>query len=191
MSTDLEQQLHNLLEKQAITEKIMTYCRAVDHLDETTLRSLFHAGSKHSHGFEGPSSTDDDTEDFVGYALGFLDTFTRTHHQLGNIFIDVEGDVAHSESYFTAFHRKRALGDPKAGDDATETEMDYYVAGRYLDRWEKRDGDWKITHRTGTTDWTRMEDPTTPALDALPSHMTSQHGPEDFVYHFKAAYAEN
>ena len=191
MSTDLEQQVQVLLDKQAIAEVLMSYCRAIDHLDEPLLRSVFHPGSQHRHGFEGPSSTDDGSEDFVGYALGYLDTFTRTHHHLGNIFIDVDGDVAYSEAYFTAFHRRRALGDPKAGDAATETEMDYFVAGRYLDRMEKRDGAWKITHRTGSTDWTRLEDPTTPALDDMPAHMTSQHGPEDFVYHMKEFYGQN
>ncbi len=191
MNPDLEQQLQIMLEKQAIAELLMTYCRAVDHLDVPTLRTLFHPGSQHKHGFEGPSSSTDGSDDFIGYATGFLNTFSRTHHQLGNVFIEIDGDVAHSESYFTAFHRRRALEDPMAGEDATETEMDYYVAGRYLDRWEKRDGAWKITHRTGMTDWTRLEEPTTPALDLAPKDVAGQHGPDDYVYHYKSAYAGN
>jgi hypothetical protein len=181
-------QLQVLADKHAVAEIMMTYCRAVDHLDEDLLRSVFHADSQHSHGFQGPSSTTDGSDDFVAYAFGVLRTNTRTHHQLGNIFVDVEGDVAFTEAYFTAFHRRRALGDPDAGDAATETEMDYFVAGRYIDRMERRDGVWKITNRTGLTDWTRTEDPTNDGLDGLPARVAGQHGPEDFVYHRREVY---
>jgi len=182
------QQMQVLLDKQAVAEVMMTYCRAVDHLDEALLRSVFHPDSQHSHGFTGPSSTTDESPDFVEYAFGVLRAHHRTHHQLGNIFIEVEGDIAYTEAYFTALHRRRALGDPEAGDDATETEMDYFVAGRYLDRMEKREGVWKIANRTGLTDWVRTEDPTNPGLDAAPARMVGQHGPEDFVDHRREIY---
>ena len=48
--------LQQLLDKQACAEVMMTYCRAIDHLDEALLRSVFHPDSHHRHGFEGPSS---------------------------------------------------------------------------------------------------------------------------------------
>jgi hypothetical protein len=190
MTDDMTRELQTLLDKQAIKEVLMTYCRGIDRLDEAMIRSVFHPDSQHMHGFEGPSSTDDGSDDFVGYALGFLGTFSRTHHHLGNFFIDVEGDVAFSEAYFTAHHRRRAKGGPLAGDDATETEMDYFVAGRYLDRLEKRDGQWKITHRTGLTDWSRLENPTGPGLDGLPNNIAGQHGPDDLVYHIREQYGD-
>jgi hypothetical protein len=181
-------QLQIMLDKQAVAEVMMTYCRAVDHLDEDLLRSVFHPGSQHSHGFKGPSSMTDGSPDFVAYAFGVLRGHHRTHHQLGNIFVEIEGDVAYTEAYFTALHRRRAIGDPEAADGATETEMDYFVAGRYLDRMEKRDGVWKITNRTGLTDWTRTEDPTDPGLDEAPADVAGQHGPEDFVFHRREHY---
>jgi len=190
MTDDMTRELQILLDKQAIKEVLMTYCRGIDRLDETLLRSVFHPGSQHMHGFEGPSSSDDGSDDFVGYALGFLGTFTRTHHHLGNMFIEVEDDVAFTEAYFTAHHRRRAKGDPLAGEDATETEKDYFVAGRYLDRMEKRDGQWKITHRTGLTDWSRLEDPTGPGLDDLPDNIAGRHGPYDFVYQRRERYSD-
>jgi hypothetical protein len=46
-------------------------------------------------------------------------TYTRTHHQMGNILISLEGEcLAHCETYFTAFHRMRAIGDSLAADNA-------------------------------------------------------------------------
>ena len=92
-----EQMLTELLDKQSISDVIMTYARAIDRLDETMLRSVFHPDSQHAHGFEGPSSDPSlpsepgKPGDFVAFAFGVLNTHTRTHHQLGNIFIELEG----------------------------------------------------------------------------------------------------
>ena len=46
---------------------------------------------------------------------------------MGNIFIELSGDDAYAESYFSAYHRMRAIGDPPAAKDAYDTEMDFLV----------------------------------------------------------------
>ena len=51
--------LESLLAKQAITEVIHRYARAIDRLDESLLRSVFHPGSSHNHFYQGPSSAPD------------------------------------------------------------------------------------------------------------------------------------
>lgn len=181
-------QIQEMLDKQACAEVMMTYCRAIDHRDEDLLRSVFHPGSKHHHGFKGPSSTSDGSPDFVAYALRSLSINHRTHHHLGNIFIEVEGDVAFTEAYFTAFHRMRAKGDPLASETAFDTEMDRFVAGRYMDRMEKRDGVWKITNRTGVTDWQRIEAPTSIGMNAIAAEILGQQSTDDFVYHRRERY---
>src|SRR5262249_35806495 len=152
------------LDKQACADVMMTYCRAIDRLDETLLRSVFHSDSWHRHGFEGPSSdpsrpsTAGKPGDFVAFALETLRAQRCTHHQLGNIRVELDDDgvTAFTEAYFTAYYRQRAKGDPLAGRNALDTEMDVFVAGRYLDRMEKRDGVWKIASRIGTTEWVRV-----------------------------------
>ena len=159
--------LQALLDKQACAEVMMTYCRAIDLRDEELLRSVFHSDAQHDHGYRGPSSDPSRPSapgkpgDFVAFALGVLAAYTRTHHQLGSIFVELEVDgvTAHTEAYFTAYHRMRASDDPLAGLDAFDTEMDLWVGGRYMDRMEKRNGVWKIAHRIGTTDWTRLDPP--------------------------------
>ena len=76
MNHDAE--IRALLDKQAITEVIHRYARALDRLDEALLRSVFHPGSRHAHFFEGPSSDPSIPSrpgapgDFVGFALGVL-----------------------------------------------------------------------------------------------------------------------
>jgi hypothetical protein len=188
--------LQLLLDKQACAEVMMTYCRAIDHRDEELLRSIFHPGSQHRHGFIGPSSDPSRPSapgapgDFVAYALGVLATHTRTHHQLGNIFIEVEasGTVAYTEAYFTAYHRHRPKGDPLASPTAFDTEMDIWVGGRYMDRMEKRDNVWKITNRTGVTDWQRIEPPSSSGYNTIPPDMRMHQSREDFLYKRRAVY---
>jgi len=177
--------------KQEITEVIYRYARAIDRMDEQLLRSVFHPGSRHSHFYEGPSSdpgipsSKEAPGDFVAFALGVLSACTRTHHQLGNTLIQLEGDnAANAETYFTAFHRMRPRGDPLAGDNAYDTEMDYFVGGRYLDRFECRDGEWKIVQRTGMTDWMRLETPSSQGFDDIAPQTIGKRAPHDAVCEF-------
>ena len=154
--------LQELLDKQAINEILLNYAHAIDHRDESRLRSVFHSDSQHNHGFKGPSSDPDRASsvakpgDFVAFALNYLKGFLNTHHQLGSPLIELHGNLAHSECYFTATHRMRAKGDPLAPEAAQDVEMETTVGGRYTDQFEKRDGVWKIIKRTGTTDWRRV-----------------------------------
>lgn len=183
-----DDRLEELLAKQAITEVIFRYARAIDRLDEKLLRSCFHQGSSHKHFFEGPSSdpslpsTDEAPGDFVAFALGRLSTYSVTHHQMGNTLIDfVDTDKAHVETYFTAFHRVRPVGDPLAGEQAFDTEMDYFVAGRYIDQFECRENSWAITSRTGMTDWVRLEAPSSQGMGLIPSETIGKRAPDDLV----------
>lgn len=191
VATVADPHLQVLLDKQACAEVMMTYCRAIDHRDEALLRSVFHPDSMHHHGFEGPSSDPSRASrpgrpgDFVAYALEVLAGFTHTHHQLGNIFIEPEPDgvTAYTEAYFTAFHRMRARGDKLAAANAWDTQMDWWVGGRYMDRMEKRDGCWKIAARIGTADWTRIDSPASTGMRSGRPEMTTQQNRKDTVYH--------
>jgi hypothetical protein len=187
--TRLDDALTRLLDKQACAEVMMTYCRAIDHRDEALLRSVFHPDSWHRHGFEGPSSDPSRPSspgkpgDFVAFALGVLATHTHTHHQLGNIFVEIEdATTAFTEAYFTAYHRMRAKGDPLASANAYDTPMDFWVGGRYMDRMEKRDGVWKIAARIGMTDWMRLEPPSSQGYFATPADLRSRQDTGDMVY---------
>jgi len=186
-----DDRLEQLLAKQAITEVIFRYARAIDRMDEALLRSVFHPGSRHSHFYEGPSSdpgipsSREAPGDFVAFALDLLSGFVRTHHQLGNTLIQLEsGTTATAETYFTAHHRMRARGEPLAPQNAYDTEMDYFVGGRYLDRFESRDGQWKIVQRTGMTDWVRLEPASSQGFGDIAEHTVGKRAPDDAVCEF-------
>lgn len=147
---DLHTKITALADRQAITDQCHRYCRALDRVDEVLLRSIFHPDSTHRHGgFEGSSSL------FCTYAIAVLAELDRTQHQLGNVLIDLAGDAAHVESYFTAYHRL-PKGRPCTGvfeRHDTSRDEDVWIGGRYIDRFERRGGVWRIAHRTGIHDW--------------------------------------
>jgi len=127
--------LTDLLAKQEITEAIHKYCRAMDRMDNELGRSVFHADAVADYGemFQG---TGHEFVEFVYHAhAGML----VHHHQIGNILIRIAGDMAFSESYVTATFHSKAEGEPL---------LERRSYGRYVDRWERRDDRWAISHRT-------------------------------------------
>ena len=131
-----------LVAKQAISEVIYTYCRALDRMDLELAHTVWHPDGTADYGatmFRGPGA-------------GFLEWVWVQHagmmghsHQITNILIEVDGDRAASEAYVTA-----ALRLPADGEQATEIVS----RGRYVDTWSRRDGRWAIDHRRFAEDFT-------------------------------------
>ena len=144
---DTARRLDELVSRAEITEVVLRYARAIDRCDEPMLRSCFHPDSQHKHGaFEGASA------DFCTRALEIVRAVELTHHQLGPVSIELAGDGAFVETYYTALHRFGA--DPPPGGQPHE---DRFSGGRYVDRFERRDGVWKIARRHGVSEWMRYE----------------------------------
>ena len=131
-----------LLAKQAITEVVYRYCRALDRMDRPLADTVWHADGTADY---GPTM-------FQGTGTGFLDWVWGAHtsmlghsHQIANVMIEVDGDRAGSESYVTA--TLWAEFQPGA--------LTVIVSrGRYVDRWSRRDGVWAIDHRRFVEDFT-------------------------------------
>jgi hypothetical protein len=131
-----------LAAKQAITDVLCRYCRAMDRMDRALALSCWHA-----------RGTDDHSPNYAGPAEGFLDWlwpvhagFLSTRHCLGNILIEVDGERAASESYCSVILRFRRDG----------AVYDLFSEGRYLDRFERLDGVWAIRHRQSLADSHRV-----------------------------------
>jgi hypothetical protein len=188
--------LQRLLDKQACAEVLMTYCRAVDRRDESLLRSVFHPDAWHRHGFEGPSndparpSAPGRPGDFVAFVLGYLAGFACTHHQLGNVFVELEddGSTAYAEAYFTAYLGAPAAQSSTAEGPSSAGPMDVWVGGRYLDRLDKRESVWKIAYRVGIVEWSSAQPPgPSPAL-AAPPELRARPDRDDLLYRRRSAF---
>jgi hypothetical protein len=150
-SDDFAYRLEALENRAAITEVVLRYARAIDRCDEAMLRSCFHPDARHRHGnFDGASA------DFCGFALEIVRKVELSHHQLGPVSIELAGEVAYAETYYTALHRFGATPPPSG-----EPHEDRFSGGRYVDRFERRDGQWRIAERRGISEWMRYE----PAAD--------------------------
>lgn len=129
---------------QAIYDLSCDYMRAQDRLIPALHRSVFHDDTTTDYG----AGYSGDADGFVVFAQGVLSDHLANHHMIGQVRIDFEEtDIAFGEVYFQAFHRiVREAG-----------EQDLWVSGRYVDRYERRDGVWKIAHRSELVDWIREE----------------------------------
>jgi len=136
-----------LLDKQAVTEVLLGYCRAIDRRDADLMRKVYWPDAIDDHAvFRG------DIEAFIAYSFPFMEGVV-SQHRISNIWIDVTGpDSAFSECYFSAFHDFPAVKGGGTGEGET-ARLERIVGGRYLDRHERRGGEWRIIDRTLVLDW--------------------------------------
>jgi len=165
MPTD---RVETLLAKQEIYELACKYCRALDRLDAELMRSVFFEDAYCEYGFFNGSAAA-----FADFAMKALGGHVANHHMLGNVLIEVEGDEAFGEVYFHAYHKLEAASG--SGFD------DLVIAGRYLDRYEKRDGLWKMAYRSEITDWSRTTPTNDPYFEMAPGGLRGSRA-DDAVY---------
>lgn len=141
----MDDRVDALLARDEIRRVIMDFARAVDRRDWELLRACFHPGARDDHGaFAGDAGA------YVDWVAENLPGFAeRTMHFVGNVIIDLDGPAAaRAESYVVGYHRYTREDGSRA---------DWIAAGRYLDRFERRDGAWKIAERRMAWEWVRDE----------------------------------
>jgi hypothetical protein len=136
MSRDAE--LQALLDKQAITELLHRYCRAVDRADLGLLRGCYHFDATEDHGgtFNGRAA------DYIAQIAPLLPRSLMSH-TTSNILIEFDGDAALVESHILAFARMKKDGE----------KFDTLTLARAVDRVERRDGAWRIAARRLVWEW--------------------------------------
>lgn len=160
MNTTDSELLRELKDRQEITDLIHQYCRGCDRGDEELLNSVFWPDATVEHPpFKGSAA------EFCKVALDFIGTLDSTLHQVGNVMIDLQGDKAYTESYFTAYHRlprgpvqAGLIADAEFTSHRTDVDEDIFMGGRYLKWFERRDGVWKIFHHIGFLEWEQWQE---------------------------------
>jgi hypothetical protein len=147
----MDARLQELLDKAEITGLVHRYCNAADRHDHDKMRSLYHADAIDDHGAF-----------FKGLAMEFIDALPTIqepmlilHHNVTTVNIAVDGDYAEGEIYILAFHQVRT----------DEGPVDLLIGGRYFDKYAKRDGVWKFSHRAVVADWATFNNHSTVRLD--------------------------
>jgi len=136
MDADQLARFECLLARQDITDCLMRFCRGMDRFDRDLFLSAFHPSAEIAAG------------DFVGGPADLYEWAHHMHergqiatqHNLLNNTCDIDGDTAHSETYYLFAARNL-------------DESNWIAGGRYFDRLERRDGQWRIMLRTNAIEW--------------------------------------
>lgn len=143
-----ETDLQHLADRVAIEQALYRYARGIDRRNWDFLASAFHPGAQiHQGDFRGS------IEEMIENVKARHAAIEQSAHLMTNIQIEFDGpDGAVVETYYLAYLRNDALpaimrttliggGAPEAG------KIDMRSLGRYIDRFERRDGYWRIARR--------------------------------------------
>jgi hypothetical protein len=135
---NFQAKLQALVDRAEIMDCLQRYARGMDRHDRELARSAYHEDGV------------DDHVAFVGTVDRFLDwAFTDYHsmqvrhmHYLANHSVELDGDQAHAETYYMF-----------VGTDQNAERPLTLAGGRYVDRFERRNGRWGIAARVCLVEW--------------------------------------
>jgi ketosteroid isomerase-like protein len=128
--------LEQLLDRQDILDCVTRISRAIDRFD----RELFLSGYHSDAVIDAGEFVGDPAKVYDGGAALHEQGQSSTLHHLTNHSCEIDGDVAHTETYWQYTGRNR---------DGTN----WLAGGRYVDRLERRDDEWKIAFRCTILEW--------------------------------------
>jgi ketosteroid isomerase-like protein len=132
----LQRNVRYLLDRTEILDCISRHARGCDRHDVDLITAAYHDDGVGEHGFAtnpGP--------DYGEWANKTHAETSQVHiHNVTTHTCEIDGDTAHAESYVIVV---------LSGVDGKSAQ---FVTGRYLDRLERRDGQWRIAVRRGTVE---------------------------------------
>lgn len=136
--SDLTEELTAFLEREKIRDCIVRLARGEDRRDAQAISASYWPDSRTDYGvFAG------NFDEYLAWVVPGEPAIIDTQHVLGQSLIDLKGGAALVETHVVAYHRL----------NTGEEERDTVIGGRYLDRIEKRGGEWRIAQRTMLYDW--------------------------------------
>jgi hypothetical protein len=126
--------IEHLFAEREIQRALTCLARAMDARDWEAVDDLLLPGATADFGMGMIAGR----AEIVTFIRSFLDACGPTQHLLGNLLIEVDGEVATSRCYVSDMHK--GLGD--------KSHLTFSTLGDYHDRWRKIDGRWLMSHRT-------------------------------------------
>lgn len=127
-----QQELRELLDREAIRCCLARLARGEDRRSAELLRSCWWPDARFDYGVYAG-----DFNAYLAWVVPGAEAIKDTQHVLGQTHIELAGDAARAETHVLSYHRI----DMGAGD------RDTCIGGRYLDTFERRDGEWRIADR--------------------------------------------
>lgn len=121
----------------AIEQAMRTYVRAVDRSDFDLFRDVYHPDAVIDH-----ADYSGDVSGFVDYVRSRRAHMRQSTHMLSHVMVDLVGDsLALAEAYGMAVQTYTAGAEIVADGHAEARVTSWY---RYVDRFERRDGAWRV-----------------------------------------------
>ncbi len=133
-----EARLQLLLDKQDIYELMCRYARGVDRFDKELVRSCFWPDATAVFPLSLDAVFEGTYTDYLDIDEKTWEPFTAQQHHLCNQLCEIDGDQALAETYQFSFYWKIP------GD---HLRLNSQTSGRYIDRFERRNGEWRVIHR--------------------------------------------
>ena len=138
----LEAKVQELLDRQAINDLIARYSRTLDWVDDAGQADCYWPDAAIDYGFFKGTAAD-----FVPVVMAVERSTGRRWHLLSSLAVKLtSATTAEGEAYGIALGFRR--------EDEAEPYRGNMYGGRYLDQYEKRDGEWRISSRRYIMDWT-------------------------------------
>lgn len=134
MNSETEQKLLELLDRDAIWRVLQRYGRGLDRLDVELAQSCYFEDATDDHGHYVGSR-----DGFIAWANQVTEMFVSTQHAVMNHYCELDGDSAYTETYYMF-----------TGVAAEPPHL--FTTGRYIDHFERRNGEWRIATRVTIVD---------------------------------------
>ena len=132
------QQIDEMLAREAIRNCVVRLARGEDRRNAELISSAYWSDAQIDFGtFKGEFAT------YLGYVVPGDPALPCTVHFLGQTHVELDGETARAETLVSSYHRI----DTGAG------HTDSTIGGRYLDRLERRGGEWRIASRVMLFDY--------------------------------------
>jgi SnoaL-like domain len=142
-------------DRELIAETLNAYATCIDKGEpEGMARDVFAPDAVVDLGYGAWNGPDEIVRQFAAE----IETFDGSAHVLTNLRVKLDGDVASSSVYVSAWHWNKAEGADPA------RPVDFVTVGVYLDQLRREEAGWRIVHRRF-----RRLGPSAIALGALPS----------------------
>ena len=140
--SDKDELIQELIDREAIRDCLLRGALGNDLQDAEMWKSAYWPDAYEDHAW------------YRGNAYAFIDqtvpmlmeAMDEAWHQVGNMMIRVEGDSARAQTYFFGYCRLKM-------EDGGRRDL--FAGGRYVDKLEKRVGEWRIIERFTKSDWVR------------------------------------
>ena len=173
----METELRTLVDRAAIRWCIETLARGEDRRDAQLIGSCWWPDATYDFGVKAGSF-----DEYLDWVVPGSDAIANTQHVLGQSYIVPDAnDHAKCETHVLSYHRiVTGKGD-----------TDMCIGGRYLDNFERREGEWRIARRIMLYDWCNDWGPATDWASGLmgqpfPADHYAGRASGDFSEHFFA-----